>query len=346
MIWNEWCLDRVVEMAELEDAARRLAERSEGIEGVSVGASAIEFDLDEEALERVVADLALDLLGAEWKEDIDPPAHEGRYAVSILFASNEDETHFRWEPRQGDNKACWPVAWLLCVELMESLSAERVTLSAASLLEEWPSVIEEGAAITLPLVPFRGPSFVPAPSPTLVPVGRAASIDAVERAVAEHEGLCFVGLQRDPATEEPALDDLYGIGCVARIEGVDAPTGEVVRVLFRGLERAELVHRTGALVTVRALASERESFDEDERAPIVALAERVIPASPDMLENLPDDGVDVLREIDGTHLADAAAQIFWPLLDDDSRRRVFRSPGRRERLAIVVAALAVVAPPE
>lgn len=91
------------------------------------------------------------------------------------------------------------------------------------------------ASQTLPVLPLRGTVIFPGVT-TPIGVGRPGTLRAVETAVKAHEGLIFAVAQRDMA-EEPSVDQLYGLGVIARIGQVQRGLGGV-QLLLLGEERA------------------------------------------------------------------------------------------------------------
>lgn len=91
----------------------------------------------------------------------------------------------------------------------------------------------------LPTVALRGTVILPG---TIVhfDVSRERSIRAVEEAMMQDQEI-FLLTQRDPAVEEPVLEDLYKIGCVATIKQVVKLQKNIRRVLVEGMGRAEIL---------------------------------------------------------------------------------------------------------
>jgi len=66
----------------------------------------------------------------------------------------------------------------------------------------------------LPVLPVRDVVIYPGVTVPLA-IGRPRSLAALE--AAGSSGFLIVATQRDPATEEPGIDDLHPVGCVVRI---------------------------------------------------------------------------------------------------------------------------------
>ncbi len=94
---------------------------------------------------------------------------------------------------------------------------------------------------TLPLVALRDVVVYPYMQIALF-VGRSASVNAVELAQSEHDGLIFVITQQDSMFEDISPDNLYQYGTVCRIISTMPHESDknAVKVLIEGLHRAKL----------------------------------------------------------------------------------------------------------
>ena len=92
----------------------------------------------------------------------------------------------------------------------------------------------------LPLVPLKNSVLFPN---LLMPlsVGRAASLAAVEAALATEEKEIVVVAQRDAGIDEPKQDDLYTIGTKAVIRKMSRPNEDLMEVLVIGTERVVIL---------------------------------------------------------------------------------------------------------
>ncbi|MBQ7011475.1 MAG: endopeptidase La [Clostridia bacterium] len=88
----------------------------------------------------------------------------------------------------------------------------------------------------LPAVPLRSIAAYPG-MPLSLELGRKRSIAAVEEANGT-SGKIFLIPQKDPNTEHPLQDDLYEVGCIAKIKSVSKSKQGTLRVLFECEERA------------------------------------------------------------------------------------------------------------
>ncbi len=90
----------------------------------------------------------------------------------------------------------------------------------------------------LPIIPLRGRVAFPNNSITFE-VGRAVTMTAIQRAMDSTDKLCFICAQKQVEKEEITTDDIYAVGCVARIKQVAQLPGNVMKVICEGVYRAK-----------------------------------------------------------------------------------------------------------
>lgn len=95
-------------------------------------------------------------------------------------------------------------------------------------------------ALTLPVLPIKRTVLFPG---ILMPVtvGRERSVAAVNAALKTEEKMVLVVAQRDPATENPGLEDLYTIGTKAIVKQVAPSEDGTIHALVQGIERVALL---------------------------------------------------------------------------------------------------------
>ena len=91
----------------------------------------------------------------------------------------------------------------------------------------------------LPALALRGTTILP-DMIVHFDVSRERSMKAIEAAMLQDEKI-FLVTQKDPEIETPEIKDLYKVGTVAYIKQVVKLPHDLLRVLFEGLERSELV---------------------------------------------------------------------------------------------------------
>lgn len=107
-------------------------------------------------------------------------------------------------------------------------------------------------------------------------VNRKMSIQAVEQAM-KSDQMIFAVMQKDATVDEPTIDDLYQVGCVARIKQIIKLPGNLVRVLITGEERGELDYFVSvspyfsAQITVRAQEGAEQFSSVEQRAMVGTL---------------------------------------------------------------------------
>ena len=97
---------------------------------------------------------------------------------------------------------------------------------------------QEQTTNLLPIVPLRGKVAFPRTSISFE-VGRKMTLKAIDRATNGGDRLVFIIAQRQVEKEEITPQDLYTVGCVAKVKQVAQLTGGAIRVICEGLYRAK-----------------------------------------------------------------------------------------------------------
>ena len=205
---------------------------------------------------------------------------------------------------------------------------------------ERAEILMAESPLELPVLPLREVVMFPRTFMTFH-VGRPASVSAISSAVSEYGRLIFLIAQKDSALERPALDDLYSIGVVSRIQTAERQSDGTYRMLCEGLYRAEFQPLDSAppfgdrafprLITKRVY--EIQSQDPELPAVIEAFHEALSDVSRQAKRITPEQlSALALIEEPGL-LADASA----PLLKTDYRHKQdlleLLDDGQRLRLA-------------
>jgi ATP-dependent Lon protease len=140
----------------------------------------------------------------------------------------------------------------------------------------------------LPVLPVRDVVVYPGVTVPLT-VGRRKSVAALDEA--GHDGYLLVVPQRDAATEEPSLSDLYEVGSIVRLMRTVDARREGKQALVVGIARARIGERVGVEPAVRVkyepvaeLPLEGPSEEATWRR-VVLLAQRVV----DLREDYPNE---------------------------------------------------------
>lgn len=94
------------------------------------------------------------------------------------------------------------------------------------------------APTTMPLVPLRGLTVYPGVSLSF-DIGRDGSKHAVEKAMAQNQ-VIFLTAQKTVDEEWPEADEIYEVGCVARIRQILELPGEAMKIMVEGKKRARI----------------------------------------------------------------------------------------------------------
>lgn len=92
----------------------------------------------------------------------------------------------------------------------------------------------------LPLICTRGIVSFPG-NDTTIDIGRTKSINAVHLAQNNFDEFVVIASQKDPAVDEPTIDDMYKVGVVARVALVSVNKDSSIRLVYTPLDRVDLV---------------------------------------------------------------------------------------------------------
>jgi len=187
--------------------------------------------------------------------------------------------------------------------------------------------------VELPVLPVRDVVVYPGVTVPLT-VGRRRSVAALE--AAGHNGFLLVIAQRDPATEEPGLEDLYETASIVRVMRIVDARREGKQALVVGVARARVQGLTSVEPAMRVrfepiveVATESAS-DEAVWRRVVGLANRVI----DLRDDYPDEWKSFIETIPSAGmLADAlASNLTLPV---EEGLALLREPRAGARLAVI-----------
>ena len=105
-------------------------------------------------------------------------------------------------------------------------------------------------SLNMPMLALRGIVVYPKTA-VHFDVIRPKSIEALNTAMSQNRYI-FLLTQKNIAAEDPNVDDLYEIGCVAKVRQILRLSGDTVRVLVEGCYRAKLQ----SITTVEPLSYE------------------------------------------------------------------------------------------
>jgi ATP-dependent Lon protease len=142
---------------------------------------------------------------------------------------------------------------------------------------------------SFPLLPLRGNVLFPrATAP--YEVGRPKTIALVERVAAERIPYVVVFAQREAATEDPSLSDLYELGTLARVVAVEKQRKGTYAMVVEGVARVRLssIEKTTPYLEARVERVEPTTSGDDDELQALGLSLRE--ATSKLLELLPVPG--------------------------------------------------------
>lgn len=331
MHWNKWQRTSPASESELVRAAKEA-----GAPARLDAAGRISWQLRKADVDAFADDHA-DELDDDWRhelDDIDRLSYEIVVEIEVL----EGATILTWDPKSGDNHAAWPIAFVMARRFAEKLGAEPLQITAADLVAPEPSI---GAHVpALRVIPLRGSCVLPSGRLTPMSFGRASSIEALQRTSEAGPAHCIFAVQTDPEVEHPGLDDLEDIGCVVRIAKLVTVSPNDVIAIVAGSDRVQLRPLDTAGSELVATGTRIQPAAPDHRLrPLLleaaeTLAEYVIPQ-----DEIADDAIEILSQLAPELLADAACEIYAPLLAVETRLAVLQATDPSDRLMTVIEAL-------
>lgn len=117
----------------------------------------------------------------------------------------------------------------------------------------------EKVTMSLPMVALRGMTILPE-MVRHFDVSREKSLAAIDEAM-EGEQMPFVSAQKDVATEDPGLEDVYETGCIVTVRQIVKMPKKISRVLITGEKRAKIRSLEFKEPYLRALVDVVEDVD-------------------------------------------------------------------------------------
>lgn len=117
----------------------------------------------------------------------------------------------------------------------------------------------EKVTMSLPMVALRGMTILPE-MVRHFDVSREKSLAAIDEAM-EGEQMLFVSAQKDVATEDPGLEDVYETGCIVTVRQIGKMPKKISRVLITGEKRAKIRSLEFKEPYLRALVDVVEDVD-------------------------------------------------------------------------------------
>ncbi len=190
--------------------------------------------------------------------------------------------------------------------------------------------------VIAPAVCTRGIILFPGQDVT-IEVGRAKSLNAVNTAQAENDGMVWIVCQKDIMVDDPKETDLYRMGTLAKIKVVRRKEG-FMRVTFTGMKRAEIVNLTddGRMMSAEVRPVDEIQGDSQEE---MALVKKIVSEFENMSnvsQVFPPEMIQQMsRGISAISLSDQFAQYF--MFDQNTKQKLLETPEVNERMYIIIA---------
>src|ERR671922_1632208 len=185
-----------------------------------------------------------------------------------------------------------------------------------------------------PMVPIRDVVIFPF-TKVAFKIGRPGSVRALELALASDRTI-FLATQHDATVDEPAPEQIYNVGTIARILQSQRQENGQIKVVVEGRERATTIrveNNNGAFTALvrRAPVVSEEGVRTDALVQKVAqLIEQHLRLAPDVQ---PDALQTAMRNADASHMADAlASQLRISVEDKQGLLELFSTQARLQRL--------------
>jgi len=189
-----------------------------------------------------------------------------------------------------------------------------------------------------PMVPIRDVVIFPF-TKVAFKIGRPGSVRALESALAADRTI-FLATQHDATVDEPAPEQIYTVGTIARIMQSQKQENGQIKVVVEGRERATTIrveNNDGAFTALvrRAPIVSEEGVRTDALIQKVAqLVEQHLRLAPDVQ---PDALQTAMRNADASHMADAlASQLRISVEDKQGLLELFSASARLARLTEIL----------
>src|SRR5215212_376521 len=185
-----------------------------------------------------------------------------------------------------------------------------------------------------PMVPIRDVVIFPF-TKVAFKIGRSGSVRALEQALATDRTI-FLATQHDATVDEPAPEQIYGVGTLGRILQSQRQENGQIKVVVEGRERATTVRVENNNGAFTALVR-RAPVVSETGAQLEALVARINQLVEQHLRLAPDAQTDALqtalRNQDPSHMADAlASQLRISVEDKQGLLEIFSTQARLQRL--------------
>ena len=163
----------------------------------------------------------------------------------------------------------------------------------------------------LPVIPLRDVCVLP-DNVIHFDISRKASAIALELAMSMEQEI-FLVMQKDPQIKEPAREDLYEVGTLAKIRQLIKMPGKIIRVLVEGVCRGQIeeIEETDCMWAVFTIQKADIEADAEPDAATLEAMRRQLSEAYTKLQSMQDKGNGVIRHLeevkDFSHFMDQLA---------------------------------------
>ena len=163
----------------------------------------------------------------------------------------------------------------------------------------------------LPVIPLRDVCVLP-DNVIHFDISRKASAIALELAMSMEQEI-FLVMQKDPQIKEPAREDLYEVGTLAKIRQLIKMPGKIIRVLVEGVCRGQIeeIEETDCMWAVFTIQKADIEADAEPDAATREAMRRQLSEAYTKLQSMQDKGNGVIRHLeevkDFSHFMDQLA---------------------------------------
>ncbi len=191
----------------------------------------------------------------------------------------------------------------------------------------------------LPVLPIRNAVLFPGAVQPF-DVGREKSVALVEDVHEEPSPVIAIFAQRDPATDDPGVDDLYPVGCAARVLKALKHSSGNYSLILQGLTRIRLVEKLQDAPYMKAKIQRVESAAlEDVEAEALAMSLRDV--AKQVIQLMPELPREAASLIDSIQAPGALADLVAANLDApvDDKAQLIETVEVKERIRKVLRLL-------
>ncbi len=198
--------------------------------------------------------------------------------------------------------------------------------------------MSENANVKVPVVCTRGIIVFPGQD-VVIEVGRNKSINALNEASGNYDGMVWIVCQNNIMVDNPKVGDIYTMGTLSKIKVIRRKEG-FMRVTFTGMKRARLVE---FMDSSDMMMAEVEPLEEEQGDPQeeMALVKRIVgqfERTSNISSAFPPDIIRQLSQgVSAITLTDQFGQYF--VMDQETKQKLLETINVNERMYMIIGEL-------